>query len=278
MPPQDRDLRRLRSPLAEVNYRRMSKILYALACLALLPQLAPALPAQPDGESEVSATTLVEENSVPLSSGEKAALMLSQGDDRIVIGPALIILAGAKAWSVIVNGRPSADLASAYASAIPGFQFNWADLSEWRKTTRRYRFLMGNAIQGQDAVDITYEASFFHGPLPQPGPGPLRKGHYITNFVIKPLDIKMKWGWKVSLSVLMSNPMNTGTAAEPVATLMADLKWLFAKPFSDEPKIGMDSMTVDGLGGLQTSVAGSLEIPVPDGGRDLPPPAAVRWD
>lgn len=252
----------------------LKKLLLSLLALAL------AAPAAWAGSPDYSpTTTFLSETSVPLTRAEAAALFPGQGgdDDRIAVAPVLIIMAGAKVWNVIVNGRPSADLASAYASAIPGFQFNWDDMADWKKVTRRYRFTMGNAVQGDDAVDIVYEASFYYGSLATPGAGPLRRGHYVANFVIKPLEIKMKWGWKVSLSVLMSNPMNIGTAEEPVALLEADLKWLFAKPFTNEPKIGMDTMSVDGLGNLTTSVAGGLELPRIEVDDTAPAPA-VAWD
>lgn len=247
-------------------------------CLALLSLslAAPALAAEPEPQRS---TVLLSETSVPLAVSDAAALFPGpSADDRIAVAPVLIIMAGAKVWNVIVNGRPSADLASAYASAIPSFQFNWNDMADWRKVTRHYRFMMGNAIQGDDAVDIVYEASFYHGSLATPGAGPLRRGHYIANFVVKPESIKMKWGWKVSLSVLMSNPMNIGTAEEPVALLETDLKWLFAKPFSDEPKIGMETMTVDGLGNMQTSIAGELQLPPVRTDAETAQLPAFSWD
>jgi hypothetical protein len=252
----------------------LKKIFLAFLCLSL------AVPAAWAGDSgENQATRLLSETSAPLTREEAAALFPGPvDDDRVVVIPVLIIMAGAKAWDVIVKGRPSADLASAYASAIPGFQFNWKDMSDWKKVTRRYRFVMGNAIQGQDAVDIVYETSFFHGSLATPGSSPLQRGHYIANFAVKPETIKMKWGWKVSLSVLMSNPMNIGSAEEPVAMLEADLKWLFAKPFSDEPEIGMETMSVDGRGNLLTSIDGALQLPPVRLDEPAPARSAVSWD
>lgn len=249
-------------------------IFLALLSLSLCAQAAWA--GEPEHEQR---TVLLSETSVPLTRAEAAALFPGPaGDDRIAIAPVMIVMAGFKIWNVIVNGRPSADLASAYASAIPGFQFNWNDMADWKKVTRRYRFQIGNAVQGEDAVNIIYEASFFHGSLATPGTSPLKRGHYIANFVVKPVEIKIKWGWKVSLSVLMSNPMNIGTAEEPVALLETDLKWLFAKPFSDEPKIGMETMSVDGLGNLQTSIAGTMQLPPVRNEEPALETPVINWD
>lgn len=249
----------------------------ALSLLALTFSL-PAF-AQPPAEPEYSQNTeLLSEISRPLGRADAEAFLGAAGKDRMpVIAAGLIIMAGAKAWNVIVNGRPSADLASAYASAIPGFQFNWEDLGGWKKVTKKYRFTMDNKIQGR-AVDIVYEVSFFHGAIPLPGTGRLRNGHYIANFMVKPEAINLKWGWKVSLDVLLSHPMNIGTSEEPVAMLSADLNWKYVKPFSTTPKFGMDSVSVDGLGKLAEQTYSGLDIsPVPMGEtrEDVP---VIRWD
>jgi hypothetical protein len=239
----------------------------------------PAL-AQPQAEQEYTQRTeLLGVTSRPLSGPEVSACLAPADQDRIpVIAAGLIIMAGAKAWNVIINGRPSADLASAYASAIPGFQYNWDEAAGWNEVTRKYRFTMENSVQGK-AVDIVYEVSFFHGPIPIPGSNPVRNGHYIVNFVIKPEAIDLKWGWKVSLSALMSHPMNIGTSADPVAMLGADLKWQYVKPFTSEPKIGINALAVTGLGSLEEQAFGeSLNItpllPAP-GAPEIP---KISWD
>ena len=251
----------------------LKKLFLALLSLSLA---APALAEEPELKRT---TTLLSETVTPLTAADAAALApaaAQRGGEKIAIAPVLIVMAGAKVWNVIVKGRPSADLASAYASAIPGFQFNWDDLADWKKVTRKYRFQLGNWVQGDDAVDITYEVSFFYGTLATPGTR--QQGHYIANFVIKPEAINLKWGWKVSLTAAMSDPMNVGTPEEPVAMLNADLKWQYTKPFTSIPKIGMDSVAVDGRGGLQGSGEGRpLNLPVPS---DPGPQPGLRasWD
>lgn len=253
----------------------LKRIFLALLSLSLA---APAFAA--DREMRQT-TTLLSETVTPLTPADVAAMFPGAprpDDERIVIAPIMIVLAGAKVWNVIVKGRPSADLASAYASAIPGFAFNWNDMAGWKKVTRRYRFRLGNWLQGDDAADITYEVSFFYGTLATPGTKPERKGHYIANFVIKPEVINLKWGWKVSLTAAMSDPMNVGTPEEPVAMLNADLKWQYTKPLSSMPNIGMDSVAIDGYGSLQSSVDGRLNLPPVPAGTDTQEPLKVRWD
>jgi len=254
---------------------KIKKLLLATLSLALL---APSLPAFAADLDTKDRTQLISETSAPLTPGEARAFFAGPGkDDRVLVIPAImIIMAGAKVWNVIMDNRPSADLASAYASAIPGFDFNWQDLKEWRKVTKKYRFSIDSKLQGR-AVDIVYEVSFFHGAVPTPGSAG-RKGQYIANFTIKPVDIKLKWGWKVALAASMSNPMNVGTASEPVAWLNADLNWQYAKPFSTEPNIHLNSITIDGLGSLEIGGSKELNIPLAPSEETAPAAPAVAWN
>lgn len=254
----------------------LKKLFHPLLCLLLLiPAASMAAPVDLDASHR---TQFLGETSEPLSEAEAYAFFAGPGADPdrpLIIPAALIIMAGAKVWNVIMDNRPSADLASAYASAIPGFDFNWADLKDWRKVTKKYRYTIDTKLQGR-AVDITYEVAFFHGSVPTPGSDRL-KGHYIANFTVKPAEIKLKWGWKVALEVSMSDPMNVGTPTEPVAWLNADLKWRYSKPLSTEPKIGLHSITVDALGSLSDNNYKGLNLPPPPAveAPDLP---AVKWN
>ena len=72
------------------------------------------------------------------------------------------------------------------------------------------------------------------------------KGHYITNFTVRPLSMNIKWGWKFSLNVRMSDPMNVGTSDNPVAYLQADLNYIVSTPFSTNGSVW--TYGVNGLG------------------------------
>ena len=254
----------------------IKKLSFIALCLALLvPAAAPAAAAEAAAGHR---TELLSQTSVPLSQEEARAFFgLPDEDPRVVVIPAvLIIMAGAKVWNVIMDNRPTADIASAYASAIPGFDFNWDTMQDWRKVTKRYRFSKDTFLQGR-AVDIVYEVSFFHGAVSTPGQ-PGKKGHYIANFTVKPLDIKLKWGWKISLQTSMSDPMNIGTPLEPVAWLNADLLWKFAKPLSTDPEIGVASLSVDGLGNLTESVSAEVNISPAEMDVNREPAPSINWN
>lgn len=252
----------------------LKRTAFALLAFSLT---APAAAQTSDGPEFIERTSLLSETSAPLTREEAAALLPRPEGQKFVVAAGIIILAGAAAWGVITDNRPSADLNTSYASAIPGFNFNWNSLDGWKKVTRKYRFTVDHWLQGR-AVDITYEVSFNYGAIPLPGAKGLHNGHYITNFVVKPEAIDLKWGWKVSLNAAMSDPMNIGSSDNPVAALLADLRWQYSKPLTTKPNLGVTTISVDGLGSLKEQNYSELNIsPVGDdkSPKELP---SIIWD
>lgn len=195
-----------------------------------------------------------------------------------------IVNAGLAAWSVITSGAPSGTYASAYASAIPGFSFNWGNITGWKGPEEMvYQYKVTN-LMGIDVIDVKYKISFFYGGtedysgksvrldnyVSQATGQEARKeaeihGRYITNFTVQPVSVNVKWGWKYDLAVRMSDPMNIGTKINPVAALQASLNWIRSTPFSTNG--GTLTYNVDGLGNFKDLNGGeksvSEEIPLP---------------
>lgn len=182
-----------------------------------------------------------------------------------------IVNAGLSAWSVINSGAPSGSYTSAYASAIPGFNFNWGNMAGWKGPKEMvYRYKVTN-LMGIDVVDVKYKISFFYGGTEDySGKGRLNDyitqatggavnddakgdgkvhGRYITNFTVQPISVNVKWGWHFDLAVRMSDPMNIGTKMAPVAALQASLNWIRKTPFATDG--GTLSYAVDGLGNFK---------------------------
>jgi hypothetical protein len=243
----------------------MTRTHLAAALFLLLNAAVPAALRAGDNGTAVS-QSLVSEVTEPIVFGPAAP---RPGQPGPRIAPALIVMAGAKVWSVIENGRPSAQLATAYASAIPAFSVNWDDLAGWKKVTRRYRYSVDSTLQGR-AVDVLYEVSFCYGELAHEDG---RKGGYIVNFTVRPVKIDLKWGWKLSMEAAMSDPMNVGTGARPVAWLNSNLKWNVSGPLK-RPEVTVNSISVTGAGAMSDPGAQSVPVPeAPGEGRA----AGVAW-
>lgn len=177
--------------------------------------------------------------------------------------------AGVTTWNVINSGAPSGSYSSAYASAIPGFMFNWGNVIGWKGPKEMvYRYKATN-LMGIDVIDVKYKISFFYGGTEdyEGETPPMNRqmaqahghdaardtptaskvhGRYITNFTVQPVSVNVKWGWKFDLAVRMSDPINLGTKMNPVAALQASLNWIRATPFTSDG--GTLTYNVDGLG------------------------------
>ena len=209
--------------------------------------------------SEETVTDLTDADAfpVPLRAPEKVA-------------GAAIVNGGVQAWNVINSGKPDASLSSSYASAIPGFSFNWANYSGWKKKEVVYTYSVTNLMQ-VDVIKIKYAVSYFYNGQDLTGGTKVAdnqetamarnnavKGHYITNFTVRPLSMNIKWGWKFSLNVRMSDPMNVGTSDNPVAYLQADLNYIVSTPFSTNGSVW--TYGVNGLGAFTDLTANDQKM------------------
>ncbi len=258
-----------------------------LAIAAILSMVSPLLAAQNADKDyftiagEQVTLTAVEEGkaAVPPKMEERSA----GGMEKAAAGG--IVNAGVAAWNVINSGAPSAGYSSAYASAIPGFSFNWGNVTGWQGPKEMvYQYKVTN-LMGIDVINVKYKISFFYGGtedysgkdsraadyVAQATGGAATKtddgkvhGRYITNFTVQPVSVNVKWGWKFDLAVRMSDPMNIGTKLNPVAALQASLNWIRSTPFSTDG--GTLSYAVDGLGNFKDLTQQDKDLT-----REIPP-------
>ena len=225
-------------------------------------------------------------------------LALMAGMNKNPLAAGALVNAGATAWGVISGGAPSGGSGSAFASAIPGFSFNWGNITGWKGPKEIiYSYKVTN-LYNIDVINVKYKVSFFYGGTEDGGAASMTanafaqtssgrkpakepakdetKGVYITNFTVQPVEINIMWGWKFDLSVKMSDPMNIGTKQHPVAYLQSDLNWILSTPLST--KGGTWTYGVDGNGvfkDLTQQIKGVNDgLPVPQEMKDVP---SVNW-
>ncbi|OGS12091.1 MAG: hypothetical protein A2234_07295 [Elusimicrobia bacterium RIFOXYA2_FULL_58_8] len=174
--------------------------------------------------------------------------------DKQVVEAAGIINAGAAAWKVINDNAASFESEASYASAIPPRLYaNWSGVAAWKGPREYvYNYKVTNLL-GMDVVDVKYKIAFYYGGTENGQNKP--SGSYISNFIVKPVSVHIKWGWHFNLEVGMSHPMNIGTVASPVAFLQADLKWRLSTMMSKDGEVGIWSYTVDGKGNYRDLTA-----------------------
>ncbi|MDO8804119.1 MAG: hypothetical protein Q7R35_06795 [Elusimicrobiota bacterium] len=245
------------------------KLLAAAAlCVSFSSFLSAEEAVKDENYFKTGAVTVTAEETVRDLTDKDAFPVPLRRDEKIA--GAAIVNGGVQAWNVINSGAPDASLSSSYASAIPGFSFNWANYSGWKKKEVIYTYAVTNLMQ-IDVIKIKYAVSYFYNgqdlstnsrtgtdpisALAQPKPV---GGHYITNFTVRPLTMNIKWGWKFSLNVRMSDPMNIGASDDPVAQMQADLNYIVSTPFSTNG--AMWAYSIDGLGNFKDVTIQEKEV------------------
>ena len=136
------------------------KLLAAAALCVSFSSLGSAEDAVKDNDYfKTSAVTVTSEETVRDLTEKDLFPMPLRLDQKVAA--AAIVNGGVQAWNVINSGKPDASLSSSYASAIPGFSFNWANFSGWKKKEVVYTYTVTNLMQ-IDVIKIKYAVSFFY--------------------------------------------------------------------------------------------------------------------
>lgn len=277
----------------------MKTIRTTIALAAIVSLISPFLNAQNAPSGKDYFTIASEASTLTASASGEAAVppsLPAVGKTAERGAPGGLVNAGMAAWSVINSGAPSGSYTSAYASAIPGFSFNWGNISGWKGPKEMiYRYTVTN-LMGVKVIDVKYKISFYYGGTEdysgqdksmagyaaQATGGTAARsdqkvhGHYITNFTVQPVSVNIKWGWHFDLAVRMSDPMNIGTKLAPVAALQASLNWIRSTPFSTDG--GTFTYNVDGLGNFTDLTQQQRSLTKAIGPVEIPEAAPVKWN
>jgi hypothetical protein len=195
--------------------------------LLLAPVAAPAIPdtgADPRYYTigKVATTVSVTEG----DDGAQPEPMPLQEDVKMA---GAIVNTGVTAWNVVNSGQASSSMNHYYASAVPSMMFDWASYTGWKGPKKALYELKAENLYGITVLDLVYEVSFYYGGHAQD-----KKGVYITNFTVKPVKFDTKWGFKFTMDMKISDPMNVATPEDPLAYLQADMNWTLSSPLKHE--------------------------------------------
>ena len=142
---------------------------------------------------------------------------LGEEDPFVIIDK--IINLGEKIWAIIEKNKPVVNVQSTYANAVPQGITHWDQLEGWSEPkVRTYAFIAKN-VYGAKMVEVRYQVMMSYG-------GNYKgKGKYITGVSIYPLLVEVGWGYKFSMENSVPSVSNVGTSENPVASLVANIKW-----------------------------------------------------
>jgi hypothetical protein len=148
------------------------------------------------------------------------------GDSGGGIGDAIpvldqIINLGQKIWKIIADNQPVVDVKTQYATALPKGLNGWSDLAGWHPPVGTIYELTAKNAYGMQMIHLRYQVLRTYGGSYN------GKGKYLTAVTVEPLLVEVGWGYHFSLdaSVPDTSVVNVGTAADPVAGMMATLNW-----------------------------------------------------
>lgn len=130
-----------------------------------------------------------------------------------------IINIGEKIWRIIEANQPVVDVSTTYANAYPRGIEHWTDMHSWKAPqATMYEFSAKNLL-GMDAVKVRYQViRMTEGKYKD-------KGHYLNHVTIEPLKVEVNWGMKFHLLAQIPSVMNVGSSEDPIAGMLATLKW-----------------------------------------------------
>ncbi|MBI5242748.1 MAG: hypothetical protein HY922_03565 [Elusimicrobia bacterium] len=142
------------------------------------------------------------------------------------IDPSMIINIAKEIWQIILDNQPVVDVKISYAAAVPKGVDHWTQLAGWQPPQGTvYQFVAKN-MYGAKTIDVKFQV------LRTAGGNYNGKGKYLTNVTVEPLMVSVNWGYKLSLeaSVPAESIANVGSTEDPIAGMVAGLRWAIHTP------------------------------------------------
>lgn len=137
------------------------------------------------------------------------------------INPDIIVNIGKIIMGIIEANRPVVDVKQSYAAAVPSGITHWTQLAGWSAPQTSMYLFTANNTKGGKAIEVRYQIFRTVGGNYQ------GKGKYLTGVTVEPISIEVSSGFKFYLeaSVPPDSVANVGTSEDPIAGMVAALKW-----------------------------------------------------
>jgi hypothetical protein len=126
---------------------------------------------------------------------------------------------GQKIWEVIRNNQPVVNVKTQTVSVLPLSKPNWTEMETWKGPQAKSYTVAAKNLYGMTVISHTYTVAFHYG-------GSLAgRGKFLANATIIPTNVNVSWGFTLNSNVNVGQPLNTGTALDPVPGIDLGLEW-----------------------------------------------------
>lgn len=154
-----------------------------------------------------------------------------------------IINIGKKIFNIVEMGKPTVDIKTDIATAMPKGARCWADLETWQvPQSKVYQVSMHNGFN-EEVVKLSYRLVWL------PGGSVAGVGQYIGYATISPVDVQVAWGFNLNAKVSIPTVFNMGTKAAPVAGMNMNMEYHIENVVTNVTQA--QAYFVDGKGGFQ---------------------------
>lgn len=128
------------------------------------------------------------------------------------------------AWKIIEDGKPSSDINTSTANAVPHVD-DWQSLSAPQGTNKLTWHLKYENGFTMNVVVVQFELKWEYAARYRGG------GAFISNCWLHVPECDVKWGYKVNINLHTRNPTNAGSESAPDARLPLSVSGTVSTPF-----------------------------------------------
>lgn len=130
-----------------------------------------------------------------------------------------IVNMGKKIWAIVESGRPSVNIKTDVASALPEGVLHWGQLEGWKMPkVYTYRVVYKNKF-GIETVNFSYRITQTYGG------GYKGVGQYLARVAIVPDQVKVAWGYSFNATASVPLVFNSSTSESPVGAAEMMIDW-----------------------------------------------------
>ena len=145
----------------------------------------------------------------------------SKGLGDVLVSIEKIVNIAEKIWNMVVSNKPSVNVDSKYAVALPMGVSSPSQLSGWSKPRSYLLSFYFENLYGIDVINVSYKVTYVYGGNYN------GKGKYLAAVWAIPVSVDVMWGFTFNMQAYVpdSTVVNVGTTQNPIAALQLNVSW-----------------------------------------------------